>query len=324
MQHHIDRRRTPTDRLPVRRHRFRRLQGAELRPKRGTVNWTAIATSAPSVITALTAIGALIFTGLSLKATRNQIAIAEQGQITDRYSRTIEQLGQQGSDKLHIRLGAIYALERIARDSPRDQSTIIEVLSTFIRTTVPTSRHPRLCPNYGSFAPLEPDVQAALTVIGRRDPTRDNGMRVSLKGACLSNADLSSANLQNADLQGVNLYAAKLRGANLARADLIGASLEFAQVLYADLSGAQLGHAYLNTGSFVGSDFSGANLAMAECREAFLGANLTKANLWNADLQGADLSGAILHKADLSHVVHDEKTRVEGARNDDTTIGAWW
>ena len=50
--------------------------------------------------------------------------------MTDRYTKAIEQLG---SDKLDVRIGGIYALERIARDSPRDHPTVMEVLSAFIR-----------------------------------------------------------------------------------------------------------------------------------------------------------------------------------------------
>src|SRR5262245_3897517 len=94
--------------------------------RRGT-NWSGVT----SLVPALTAVGALIFTGLSLNAARDQIAVAQQGQYTDRYSRAIEQLGRQGSDQLQIRLGGVYALERLARDSPRDQPTIVDVLTTF-------------------------------------------------------------------------------------------------------------------------------------------------------------------------------------------------
>ena len=54
----------------------------------------------------------------------------EQGQVTDRYTKAIEQLG---SDKLDVRIGGIYALERIARDSARDHPTVMEVLTAFIR-----------------------------------------------------------------------------------------------------------------------------------------------------------------------------------------------
>ena len=50
--------------------------------------------------------------------------------MTDRYTKAIEQLG---SDKLDVRIGGIYALERIARDSARDHPTVIEVLAAFVR-----------------------------------------------------------------------------------------------------------------------------------------------------------------------------------------------
>jgi hypothetical protein len=48
------------------------------------------------------------------RITARTFEVTEQGQITERYSKAIEQLG---ADKLDVRLGAIYALERIATDS---------------------------------------------------------------------------------------------------------------------------------------------------------------------------------------------------------------
>lgn len=61
------------------------------------------------------------------------------GHVTDRYSKAIEQLG---SDKIEIRLGGIYALERLMRDSPNDQPTIIEVLAAYVRQTTSLSQPP--------------------------------------------------------------------------------------------------------------------------------------------------------------------------------------
>jgi hypothetical protein len=51
--------------------------------------------------------------------------LTEQGQVTDRYTKAIEQLE---SEKLDVRIGGIYALERVARDSARDHPTVMEVL----------------------------------------------------------------------------------------------------------------------------------------------------------------------------------------------------
>lgn len=54
--------------------------------------------------------------------------------ITDSFTRAVEQLG---SDKLETRLGAIYALERIAEESPRDHWPIMETLTAFVRDRAP-------------------------------------------------------------------------------------------------------------------------------------------------------------------------------------------
>ena len=63
-----------------------------------------------------------------------QVAVAEQGHVTDRFTKAIEQLG---SDNLAVRLGGIYALERIAKDSKRDHWTIMEVLTAYVRQNAP-------------------------------------------------------------------------------------------------------------------------------------------------------------------------------------------
>lgn len=59
----------------------------------------------------------------SLKAT-------EEKQVTERFSKAIELLG---SKELEVRLGAIYALERIAKDSEKDYWTIMEILTAYVR-----------------------------------------------------------------------------------------------------------------------------------------------------------------------------------------------
>ena len=78
----------------------------------------------------LFAAGALVFTARNFTLSRRTFELTEQGQVTDRYTKAIEQLG---SDKLAVRIGGIYALERIARDSARDHPAVMEVLTAFIR-----------------------------------------------------------------------------------------------------------------------------------------------------------------------------------------------
>jgi len=105
------------------------------------------------------------------KQAREQLGIAQQGQITERYTRAIDQLGH---DQVDVRIGGIYALERIARDSPADRATIGEVLTAFIRVHAPWP--PSLPGQYVATAPIgrvselsvrAPDVHASLIVVGR-------------------------------------------------------------------------------------------------------------------------------------------------------------
>lgn len=170
--------------------------------------------------------GALIFSAWNFTLWRRTFELAGQGQVTDRYTKAIEQLG---SDKLDVRIGGIYGLERIARDSARDHSTVMEVLAAFIREHS-RERWPPLPDKPGADAPARttrPDVQAAVTVIGRRNPRHDrqpvNLDAADLTGADLTGADLTHADLTHADLTGANLTRANLTGKNLTRADFTGA-----------------------------------------------------------------------------------------------------
>jgi len=235
--------------------------------------------------------------------------LTEQGLVTGRYTTAIEQLG---SDKIDIRLGGIYALERIARDSARDHPTVMAVLATFVREhshdpdahTAPSRSPGRPEENTGgtSSSPpartrFRPDLQAALTVIGRRNSDKDTD-RIDLCGA-----DLTGANLVDADLNGVNLNGAFLNGAHLNGAHLNGAHLSGAHLNGAHLNGAHLSGAHLVRANLNGAHLSEVDLTCANLTRANLnGANLIGAHLNDANLIRANLSGAFLNSANLREV----------------------
>ena len=56
-------------------------------------------------------LGAGLFAAGALLFTARNFTLSREGQVTDRYTKAIEQLG---SDKLDVRIGGIYALERVA------------------------------------------------------------------------------------------------------------------------------------------------------------------------------------------------------------------
>ena len=70
----------------------------------------------------LFAAGALMFTALNFTLSRRAFELTEQGQVTDRYTKVIEQFG---SGRIDVPIGGIYALGRIARDSARDHPIVM-------------------------------------------------------------------------------------------------------------------------------------------------------------------------------------------------------
>ncbi|MFG3716114.1 pentapeptide repeat-containing protein [Micromonospora sp. NPDC047730] len=240
------------------------------------------------------------------EANREQQQLTAQGQITDRFTKAVEQLGQPGPEKVDVRLGAIYALERIMRDSADDQPAVVDILTAFVRVHSPAPK--RLTPP----SPLTIDIQAALTVLGRRDSTHDNkgGPKGPLRRVLdlaktdLHSASLAGANLAGASLAGADLPEADLRGADLTAADLTGADLTAAILVDTNLAGADLTHAHL-PGAILYANLRGANLHGADMHGADLssakltGANLADANLTRADLATVNLTDAYLHGAYL-------------------------
>jgi hypothetical protein len=271
---------------------------------RGPLYETAVDNARARLLTlaaGLFAAWALVFTALNFTLSRRTFQLTEQGQVTERYTKAIEQLG---SDKLDVRIGGIYALERIARDSAKDHPTVMEVLTAFIREH---SREHRPVPEQGPHPEppraARPDAKAAITVVGRRDAKRDI-RRVDLTGADLSRVDLTGANLSGANLTLADLSRANLSGADLGDADLRGANLSGANLTLADLSDADLSGANLTLADLRGADLSRADLSRADLTLADLSradlsgadlilADLGRANLTRADLSGANLSGAL-------------------------------
>jgi hypothetical protein len=66
----------------------------------------------------------------TLETTRQQLNLTEQGQVTDRYTRAVEQLGHE---KAPVRLGALYSLEHLAQDNPQYRQTVVDVVCAYLR-----------------------------------------------------------------------------------------------------------------------------------------------------------------------------------------------
>ncbi|WP_187393014.1 pentapeptide repeat-containing protein [Maritimibacter fusiformis] len=329
-----------------------------------------------------------------------QTTAQEQGLITDRINKAVENLGatrtvqrqrrrktgalayapdeagepdysqpifeEVTEPNLEVRIGGIYALERIARDNLDYHVQIMEILTAYVRENAKATdaedfpepdwkplpddatdeerraREAARAERFGRFffeskafqwarkLCTGTDIQAALTVIGRRSARqieqekadtrqRKEGYRPDLRGTSLQGADLSNldfsgvnfvgvrmegadlrearierANLHAAHLQGAGLHEARLEGAFLSNTWLEGADLSIARIERAELIGARLDGAYLSNARMEGARLNGIRL-----EGAFLG---------GARMDGADLSGARMDGADLRRAHLDQST----------------
>jgi uncharacterized membrane protein len=230
---------------------------------------------------------------------QNALELNRRGQITDRFTRAIDQLGKvddYGNKQVEIRVGGIYALEQIARDSEEDYWPIMEVLAAYLRQNAPWIPEED---QQGEELSPAPDIRAITDVLRRRNSYFGRGEADPL--------DLSLTNLSGANFLGANFSRTNLSRTNLSRAELQGAELQYANLQGADLREADLREADLRGAWLQGADFQGANLQYA--------------NLQGADFQGANLQYANLQGADLSSVQSLTQEQLEEAvGNYDTTL----
>jgi len=214
--------------------------------------------------------------------TYQNLRITEEGKLTDRFSKAVELIGNANLD---VRIGGIYALERLAIDSKKDYRTILEILTAFIREK---SRW-NSATMEDSVNPPKADVQAAMTVVGKiHKRGSDSEPRLDLIGVDFRRADLVQINFRGADLAD-----AHFEGADLRRADFQWANLKDAHFEWTNWNGE-------------GADLREANLKQA---------NLTKADLRKADLRDAVLISTDLTDADLTDAKNLHWNQVKFARN---------
>ncbi len=246
------------------------------------------------------------------------LTVAREGQITERFTRAVDQLGNQAQE---IRLGGVHALGRISRESKKDYSTIMTILTDYVRINSNIYNHSEnKHPKYESFSMdilanktttsgildgiISTDIQAALKVIGERKSFfNGKDKHLDLRETFLRGADLSDLHLEGAYLSWANLEKAMLFGTHLNDAYLRGTNLKFAKLNTAELRGAHLEQA----------DLSRANLTLAHLEEANLEEAILKYTILEAaHLEKANLKGTNLEKAILV-ITHLEGAMLDGA-----------
>jgi Pentapeptide repeats (8 copies)/Protein of unknown function (DUF2934) len=202
--------------------------------------WEAYSTHLPAIIPLGAGIGGAIvaWAALTQAATarrrhEEQTGADRQRRLTESYSTAVTQLA---SDKLEERLGGIYTLESISKESPDDYWTVMETLTAFVRERSRRNEAERTSQDFDQRVsryayllwqkegqpsgqdktfwtiaveqekygePPATDISPVLTVIKRRSELnrkreRIEGWRFDFSGAVLRHADLSGAHLERA------------------------------------------------------------------------------------------------------------------------------
>ncbi len=220
---------------------------------------------------------------LQAEAAQRQADTAQQNLLNERYRQGAEMLG---SEVLAVRLGGIYALQRLAHEYPQQYHIqIMQMFCAFVLSPTPDAeqaevrrrqetrarirslsqmdiedarrigmRDPYFVRHLVIEDALREDVQAVVTAIGARSKTardleRAVGFKLNLDGANLSGALLHGSDLSGVSLNGADLRRVSFFGADLANAHLNQANLSGAMIMGADLSGAEISDAILSGAS---------------------------------------------------------------------------
>ncbi|MFE5894997.1 pentapeptide repeat-containing protein [Streptomyces sp. NPDC056462] len=253
-----------------------------------------------------------------VRVSQDGLRATQEGYVTDRFSRDVDQLG---SDKLDVRIGGLHALWRIAEQSARDREAIISIQAAYLRTHLPWPpagpESPAADLPINDIAPLETraaDAQVALTALGVLCRHREQSWvnlsitdlrRADCDGLWFPEVNFDRACMEAAGLYHANLTQASLVSVNLRHADLTTAILRRARCILADLRAAKLVEADLRDVDFTETDLREANLRKADAH----GAVFHRADLRMADLRGTDLSTASLVEARLTGALASTHTR---------------
>ena len=153
-------------------------------------------------------------------------------------------------ENVSVRIGGLYALQRIAKDSKDDLPTIIDVIRVFLihppyqkewreweeKTKKHSKENKQDLSNKPSLSDAEyilcPDIHVAIRIYKKLNPNNLPPLRdvdwhgFNLDRIDLSNLDLTQAQLSNASLFACNLHNIILNHAQLLKTDLRYANLE--------------------------------------------------------------------------------------------------
>ena len=206
-----------------------------------------------------------------------------------------------GNGVLSVRLGGIYALQRLAKERPEQYHVqIMRLFCAFARQPTEDSRleSDQVEIEPGTLLGLRQDIEAIILAIGSRAKSRielerKEDFRLDLRGTVLPGVQFLDLDLSKAMLHHSELPCANFANTNLADAIFDYSDLRGARFHDVKLRGTRFFSANLEGASFENMDLSRVNFDNVHLSDAILAsADLSGANLEEAKLTGANVSGA--------------------------------
>jgi len=240
---------------------------------------------------------------------------------------------EETEPNIEIRLGGLFALERISQTSTHDHVSVMETISAYIRENAVSEVEVEAVDDEpAQYLPPRADIQMAIRILGRRGPVRmaqeaasEPPFRLDLRGADLALIDLSRLEIGPVRFDRANLSGAWLDGANLSGSDFTAASLreawmEDTQLIRVRLEEADLRGAWAVNADFTGAELDGTNLTETRLRGADLtGVELDSAVVRQTDVAGATLNLTWLRNVDCKGFLNLEQAQIDAAFGDFTT-----
>lgn len=187
---------------------------------------------------------------------------------------------EQTAPNLEVRIGSIFALEKIARDVPQYHLQIMEILCAYVRAN---ARCRSVSPSTSmiKMPTVRSDIQTVINVIGRRSQLQveiesDQLFRLDLRNTLLSGidfrkGDFSAAMFHDCQIEAANFSNCKLHGTQFFRS-----SLNYTDFFSADMTGSRLDLATINA---------------PEVPAGGMSESITMASIRGMSLAGSDISG---------------------------------
>jgi uncharacterized protein YjbI with pentapeptide repeats len=234
------------------------------------------------------------------------LALSQQGkpiQLQDEDGKSIYEIKtiERTEINIEVRLGAVYALERVALDSKRDKNSIMKTIAAYIRNNIPLDK---IESSYNINN--RPDIKAAIEVLGRFPVKSKANVTYDLTGINLKNLQIRECKLESCDFTKSasdefiiiesSLDESIFHEISWPKFKAFRSSLNHANFYKAEMNDSMYFNCIINSISISDSNFRGFQSAGSK----FNSAKIHKVNLSNSSFRSSDIVDCEFNDTDIS------------------------